>query len=83
MQEVNYEKFLGDLVKPIVSHPEDVRVTTFSDEGDEITIQIMVNEEDLGRVIGKKGRVINSIRTIAYTCASRYGKRIEVSVDAF
>ena len=46
-------------------------------------MQIMVNADDIGRVIGKKGRVINSIRTIAYASASRFGKKIEVSVDTF
>lgn len=79
----NFEKFLSDLVKPLCTHPEDVKTTLFSDEDDVVAIQIMVNEEDLGRVIGKKGRVINSIRTIAFTYASRFGKKIEVSVDSF
>jgi hypothetical protein len=42
-----------------------------------------VNPDDIGRIIGKKGRVINSIRTIAYASASRFGKKIEISVDSF
>lgn len=83
MNEVNYEQFLLELVKPLVVHPEEVMVKIFSDEDNCIDVQIMVNEDDLGRVIGKKGRVINSIRTIAYASASRFGKKIEVSVDTF
>ena len=83
MNEINYEQFLADLVKPLVVYPDEVMVKIFSEEDDCIDVQIMVNSEDLGRVIGKKGRVINSIRTIAYACASRFGKKIEVSVDTF
>lgn len=83
MTEINYEQFLSELVKPIVLYPEEVVVKIFSEEDDTITVQIMVNADDIGRVIGKKGRVINSIRTIAYASASRFGKKIDVSVDTF
>jgi len=83
MQEINYEKFLSDLIKPLVLFPEEVAVKVLSEEDNTITVQIIVNSEDIGRIIGKKGRVINSIRTIAYASASRFGKKIEVSVDSF
>jgi hypothetical protein len=83
MKEINYEKLVSDLVYPLVLHPEDMVVKIFSEEDNVITIQIMVNAEDVGRIIGKKGRVINSVRTIAYACVARYGKKIEISVDSF
>ena len=83
MSQVNYEKFLTDLVKPLVVHPEEVVVKIFSEDEDQINVQIMVNADDLGRVIGKKRRVANSIRTIAYACSSRNGKKIEISIDSF
>jgi len=83
MSEINYEKFLADLVKPLVVYPDEVMVKIFSEENDVIIIQIMVNEEDKGRVIGKNGRIINAIKTIAYASTSKNGKKIEISVDAF
>ena len=83
MNEINYEQFLSELVKPLVLYPEEVMVKIFSEEDDVITVQIMVNADDIGRVIGKKGRVINSIRTIAYASSSSFGKKIEISVDTF
>ena len=83
MNEINYEQFLSELVKPLVLYPEEALVKIFSEEDDVITVQIMVNADDIGRVIGKKGRVINSIRTIAYASSSRFGKKIEISVDTF
>lgn len=83
MNEVNYEKFILELVKPLVVYPDEIVVQTFSEEEDTISLQVMVNPEDLGRVIGKKGRVANSIRTIAFACASKNGKRINISIDSF
>lgn len=83
MTKVNYEKFLGDLVKPLVAYPDEVMVKIFSEEDDIIIVQIMVNEEDKGKVIGRNGRIINAIKTIAYVSASREGKKIEISVDSF
>ncbi|HHX79589.1 MAG TPA: KH domain-containing protein [Acholeplasmataceae bacterium] len=83
MNTMNFEKLVNDLVLPLVVHPEDMVVKTFSEEDDIIMIQVMVHAEDLGRVIGKKGRVINAVRTIAYACGARHGKKIEISVDSF
>jgi predicted RNA-binding protein YlqC (UPF0109 family) len=83
MQEINYEKFLCNLIKPLVLFPDEVAVKILSEEDNTIMVQIIVNPDDIGRIIGKKGRVINSIRTIAYASASRFGKKIEISVDSF
>ena len=83
MSEINYEKFLSDLVKPLVAYPDEVMVKVFAEEDDVIIVQIMVNEDDKGRIIGKNGRIINAIKTIAYASTSKNGKKIEISVDAF
>lgn len=80
---VNYEKLITDLVKPLVIHPEDVMVKKFSEDEKMLTIQVIVNQADLGRVIGKNGRIANAIRTIAYASASRDGKKITINIDSF
>ncbi len=80
---VNYEKLIKDLVNPLVTHPEDLMVKKFSEEDEMLTIQVIVNQEDLGRVIGKNGRIANAIRTIAYASASREGKKININIDSF
>ena len=80
---VNYEKLITDLVKPLVMNPGDVMVKKFSEDDKMLTIQVIVNQGDLGRVIGKNGRIANAIRTIAYASASRDGKKITINIDSF
>ena len=80
---VNYEKLITDLVKPLVINPEDVMVKKFSEDEKMLTIQVIVNQEDLGRVIGKNGRIANAIRTIANASTSRNGKKITINIDSF
>jgi hypothetical protein len=80
---VNYEKLIHELVKPLVVHPEDLMVKKFSEEENMLTIQVIVHDDDLGRVIGKNGRIANAIRTICYASASREGKKITINIDSF
>ena len=80
---VDFEKLVLDLVTPLVIHPEDLLVKKFSEDETSVTIQVLVNQEDLGRVIGRGGRIANAIRTIAYAAASRLGKKINIDIDSF
>lgn len=80
---VNFEKVILDLVTPLVVHPEDLVVKKFSEDETSMTIQVLVNAEDLGRVIGKGGKIANAIRTIVYAAASRLGKKINIDIDSF
>jgi predicted RNA-binding protein YlqC (UPF0109 family) len=81
MANINYEELVAELIKPLTSHPNDVVVKIFSEKGDTIALHVTVNPEDLGRVIGKKGRVANAVRTIAYAVAIRQNKRLEIELD--
>ncbi len=80
---VNYEALVKHLIEPLVVHPEDLMVKIFSEDDERITLQVIVNKDDLGRVIGKNGRIANAIRTIAYASASREGKKITINIDSF
>jgi len=80
---VNYEQMIHDLVKPLVVHPDDLVVKKMSDDGSVIAMQIFVHPDDLGRVIGKNGRIANAVRTIAYASASREHKKITINIESF
>lgn len=81
MALLNYESLVAEIIKPLVTHPEDVETSSIVD-GDKIVVKALVNCEDLGRVIGKKGRVASAIRTIAYAAAIRQKQSLDIEFDA-
>ena len=69
---------LTHVVRSIVDDPEAVKVEGFPD-GDKIVLEVRVDEGDLGRVIGRRGRTAMSIRTVVRAAATRDG--VDVDVD--
>jgi uncharacterized protein len=67
------------IAKSLVDHPEEVEVHE-SGNGGRIRLELKVNAEDMGRVIGKSGRVANSIRTLLHVAAERQGKQVTLDV---
>ena len=67
------------LVRALVDDPEAVRVEELDENGD-IVLEVHVAADDLGRVIGREGRVANAIRTIAKAAATRDGGRVMVEI---
>tara|TARA_Y100001970_G_C13421736_1_gene456925 strand:- start:85 stop:318 length:234 start_codon:yes stop_codon:yes gene_type:complete len=57
------EKLLGDMVKAMVDKPDEVNVAVV-EEKDTIIYELTVGDGDLGKVIGKKGKNVNAVRTI-------------------
>jgi uncharacterized protein len=72
-------ELLEFLVKALVEDPEAVVVEELEEDGD-LIYEITVAEEDLGRVIGKGGRIANAIRTIAKAAAVRIDRRVIVDI---
>ncbi len=73
-------KDLLDLIlKHITTSPDDVVINESEDKGT-IVYQIQVNPEDMGRVIGKDGKVIRAIRSLAHVIAVRQGKRFRIKL---
>ena len=73
------------IVKSIVVDEESVSVKEFPTEEDNtILIQVMVNEEDMGRVIGKSGKTANAIRTLVQASSSlKDNKYVKIDIDKF
>jgi uncharacterized protein len=72
-------ELLEFLVRALVEEPEAVVVEELEEDGD-LIYEITVAEDDLGRVIGKGGRVANAIRTIAKAAAVRLDRRVIVDI---
>lgn len=72
-------ELLEFLVKALVEDPEAVVVEELEEDGD-LVYEITVADGDLGRVIGKGGRIANAIRTIAKAAAVRINRRVIVDI---
>ena len=67
------------VVKAIVDNPDQVAVAAYDEPGT-IVIEVSVAESDMGRVIGRRGSVVNSIRSLVQVLAAKHGKRISLEI---
>jgi predicted RNA-binding protein YlqC (UPF0109 family) len=80
---MNLVEFSELIVKKLVKEPELVKVQMFEGE-DENVVEIIVAEDDMGRVIGKKGKIATSIKTLIQAKAYNEGnKKVKVNIDSF
>ncbi|TWE08853.1 RNA-binding protein with KH domain [Neobacillus bataviensis] len=73
------KQLIETIVKPLVDFPEDVQVDVLEDEN-RVTYQLTVNKTDMGKVIGKQGRVAKAIRTVVYAAGSSQQKKIFLEI---
>ena len=76
--------FTEELIKSLVLEPDLVKVQNFEDEEENPIIEIMISEADMGRVIGKSGKMAKAIRTLVQAAAFNKGiKRVKINIDGF
>ncbi|HOT46076.1 MAG TPA: KH domain-containing protein [Spirochaetota bacterium] len=76
---MNYKELVEYMVKSLVDHPDQVEIQEV--EGEKSTIlELRVTKEDIGKVIGKHGRIARAIRTIINASATKSGKRVVLEI---
>ena len=76
------KELLTIFAKGLVEEPEKVSVTADEVNEEGVTVyHIHVAEDDMGRIIGKQGRIAKAIRTVARSAAIRKNERISVEID--
>ncbi|WP_449619358.1 KH domain-containing protein [Robertmurraya sp. Marseille-Q9965] len=73
------KELIETIVKPLVDFPEDVLVNV-TEDSDRITYKLNVNKSDMGKVIGKQGRVAKAIRTVVYAAGSTQQKKVFLEI---
>lgn len=73
------EELIAVIARSLVDTPEAVKVTS-SDEDDNVTIELSVAPEDLGKVIGKQGRTARALRSILAAAAAKEDKRSRLEI---
>jgi hypothetical protein len=70
---------LTSIVKALVDNPDDVSIEEVDDNG-YVTLTITVNKDDMGKIIGKEGKVIRAIRNVMKIPAMKQSKKINISL---
>lgn len=73
------EEFVAYLVKNMVNLPDQVDVRSKENQNG-LLIEIRVAAEDVGKVVGRKGNVIRSLRTLAMSIGARLGHRVHLEI---
>ena len=79
MSTTNMREFIEYIVRSLVDDPSQVRVTEI-EGANTIIYELRVAPEDMGRVIGKGGRVANAMRTLLRVVAARQGRRATLEI---
>lgn len=79
-QETNRMRdLLLTLLRPLVNNPDDIQINPI-DHGNSVTLEVRVNKEDMGKIIGKGGRRAEALRTVLKAQASRLNKRVSLDI---
>ncbi|ALC91004.1 hypothetical protein AM500_15325 [Bacillus sp. FJAT-18017] len=73
------KQLIETIVKPLVDYPDDVRVNV-AKEDQRVTYHLSVNKSDMGKVIGKQGRVAKAIRTVVYAAGASEHKKLFLEI---
>ena len=74
------KEVLEIIAKSPVDYPEQVDVKEINNEDQTVTLELRVAESDMGKVIGKQGRIAKAIRTVVKAAASRENKKVAVEI---
>ena len=73
------KELLEAIVKPLVQFPEEVNVTLIDREDSQL-LELRVNPSDMGKVIGRQGRIAKAIRTVMRAASGKDGKKVIVDI---
>ena len=73
------KEFIAYLIKNLVDKPDAVDVQIIDGQQGTI-IEVRVADEDVAKVVGRQGKTIKSLRTIAITVGARYGRRVRLEL---
>lgn len=79
MESTNLKDILSYIVENLVEDPSAISIEAV-EQDDTITFQLKVAESDMGKVIGRQGRIAKEIRTIIKSVAQRKGQRVNVEI---
>ena len=74
------KELLTYIIQSLVDNPDEVNVTERKGNGGETVFEVRVADGDMGKVIGRQGRIVKQIRILMRAVAQRKGKKISVEI---
>ena len=74
------KQVMETIAKSLVDYPEQVSVTEINNDDETITLELRVAESDMGKVIGKQGRIAKAIRSVVKAAANKENKKVAVEI---
>ena len=74
------KEVLEIIAKSLVDYPDEVDVKEIINDDQTVTLELRVTDSDMGKVIGKQGRIAKAIRTVVKAAASRENKKVAVEI---
>jgi uncharacterized protein len=78
-RELDMKEFIAYLIKNLVDLPDAVDITIIDGEQGTV-VEVRVSPQDVGKIVGRQGRTIKALRTIAMTVGARVGRRVRLEV---
>ena len=75
----NPKALVEHIAKALVAAPDQVKVEEFDEDG-EMVLELEVAEDDMGRVIGKSGKIARAMRNLLHAAGEKAGKRYELEI---
>ena len=73
-------ELLEYLTKAIVDRPEKVKIEEFEEDGGALVLELSVDDDDYGQIIGRGGRTASAIRTVVKAAGARQDKRVLIDI---
>ena len=76
------EELLRTLISGLVENADEIKIVADEpDEEDVVVYHVSVASSDMGRIIGKRGKIAKSIRAVVHAAASHTGEKVQVDID--
>ena len=76
---IELKKTLSDIVKTIVDYPDEITILE-TESGNEIILELHIAPSDMGKVIGRHGKIAKAIRSVMKAAANSIGKKVSVEI---
>jgi len=74
------DELIAELARRLVDEPGEVRVEQYSDDDGTLVYELIVAEDDVGKVIGRQGRIARALRTVVRAGGPNAGRRLQLEI---